>query len=80
MISYAVLQSRLSQRARVIDYRERLTPVAWRFHKWMARHWPFVSKARYLKLACEQSRLIHDLNMLAIECNRLETELRRRKL
>jgi hypothetical protein len=77
MISYTVLQSRLSQRDRVINYRERLTSFAWRFHKWMVRNWPWVSKARYLRLANEQARLIHDLNMLAIECNRLERELRK---
>jgi hypothetical protein len=77
MISYTVLQSRLSQRDRVINYRERLTPFAFRLHKWLSRNWPWVSKVAYLQLLMERDRLIHDLHMLAIECNRLERELRK---
>jgi hypothetical protein len=77
MISYTVLQSRLHKRSRPVNYRERLTPFAFRIHVWLSRNWPLVSKVAYLQLLMERDRLIHDLHMLAIECNRLERELRK---
>jgi hypothetical protein len=77
VITHAVLQSRLTRRRGAVNYRERLTPLAWRFHKWLSRNWPWVSKIAYLQLLMERDRLMHDLHMMAIECNRLERELRK---
>jgi hypothetical protein len=66
------LQARLRQRHPAIVYRDRLTPFAFKVHKWLSRHWPFVSKVAYLQLLMERNRLLHDLHMMAIEMNRLE--------
>jgi hypothetical protein len=81
MISYTVLQSRLHKRRRPVNYADRLTPFAYRIHMavwlWLDRNRPFVSKLAYLQIKMERDRLIHDLHMMAIECNRLERELRK---
>lgn len=70
MISYTVPQSRLRSRNKPVNYRERLTPFAFRIHTWLSRNWPWVSKVAYLQLLMERDRLIHDLHMMAIEQNR----------
>lgn len=81
MITRHLLMTRLSkERKGGPDYEARLTPFAFRIHKWFIRRWPFVTKRRFVMLKLERDRLIHELYMAMCEMNDMEAKKRARIL
>jgi hypothetical protein len=73
MITIHILRKRL-QRTQVCDPEQHLTSVGQAIRRFVIRHWPFVTKRRFLLMKADRDWLLHELHMLAIENNRLTKE------